>query len=193
MASLRIIDGAWVYDHRLYGQRKRVTLGRADELSQQEAERKAQDILGMLEEARRREREWKGAQFSGRELAQSEEGLMVAKRAIAAISKNAKKNAARKGVPYEISAEQLQYLIAESRGRCCVSGLPFSPDNKAGSHKRPFMPSLDRIECGKGYTFENCRLVCVVVNSAMNEWGMHVLERVAMSMATHIPPIRVLR
>ena len=40
--------------------------------------------------------------------------------------------------------------------------------------------SLDRIDSSKGYTVENCRLVCTAVNLAMNEWGEDVLERIAL-------------
>jgi hypothetical protein len=65
-------------------------------------------------------------------------------------------------------------------GRCAVSGLEFSSAAVgAGRARHPFMPSLDQIEPGKGYTADNVRLVCVVANFAMNAWGLDTLIRVA--------------
>lgn len=65
-------------------------------------------------------------------------------------------------------------------GRCAVSGLEFR--NTAvgnGRARHPFMPSLDQIEPGKGYTADNVRLVCVAANFAMNAWGLDTLIQVA--------------
>ncbi len=65
-------------------------------------------------------------------------------------------------------------------GRCAVSGLEFSSAAVgAGRARHPFMPSLDQIEPGKGYTADNVRLVCVAANFAMNAWGLDTLIRVA--------------
>ena len=57
-------------------------------------------------------------------------------------------------------------------GRCAVSGLEFS-DSVVGTGraKKPFAPSLDRIDRFRGYRPDNVRLVCVVANFAMNAWG----------------------
>lgn len=38
-------------------------------------------------------------------------------------------------------------------------------------HLNPFAPSLDRINCGGGYTKDNTRIVCVAVNVAINTFG----------------------
>jgi hypothetical protein len=49
-----------------------------------------------------------------------------------------------------------------------VTGLPFE---FAGSLYRPFAPSLDRINAAQGYSLGNVRLVAVIVNAALNQWG----------------------
>jgi hypothetical protein len=35
----------------------------------------------------------------------------------------------------------------------------------------PFSPSLDRIDCTQGYVAGNVRLVCLIVNFALNTFG----------------------
>lgn len=42
--------------------------------------------------------------------------------------------------------------------------------------KEPFAPSLDRITPGLGYVAANVRIVCTIVNFAMNVWGQDALE-----------------
>jgi hypothetical protein len=57
-------------------------------------------------------------------------------------------------------------------GQCAVSGLPFSLQIYGdGQAKRPFAPSLDRIDRHRPYTQDNVRLVVSIANFAMNAWG----------------------
>jgi hypothetical protein len=53
-----------------------------------------------------------------------------------------------------------------------MTGLAF--DDKqvgTGQARRPFAPSLDRVDPEKPYTVENCRLVLQGVNFALNRYG----------------------
>lgn len=43
--------------------------------------------------------------------------------------------------------------------------------------RNPFAPSLDQVDPGTGYTAWNIRVVSVIVNTAMNEWGEEPLMR----------------
>ena len=57
-------------------------------------------------------------------------------------------------------------------GCCAISGLPFSLQVYGdGQARRPFAPSLDRIDRHKPYRRDNVRLVVSVANFAMNAWG----------------------
>jgi len=57
-------------------------------------------------------------------------------------------------------------------GSCAVSGLPFSLEVVGnGQTKRPFAPSLDRIDRHKPYQRDNVQLVLSIANFAMNAWG----------------------
>lgn len=85
----------------------------------------------------------------------------------------ARKNARTRGIPFELTKDDFNALLAEANGRCVLSGIIFNTD-RFGS-KRPFAPSLDRIDTREGYTKNNCRIVCVIANLAMNDWGFDAM------------------
>lgn len=86
------------------------------------------------------------------------------------VYRGAKKNAARKGRPFKLTPAELKALYENRAGVCAISGQAFSLE-KYGSNRAPFAPSLDRIDCSKGYVKGNVRLVSQIVNLAMNTWG----------------------
>lgn len=90
--------------------------------------------------------------------------------------------AARKrgGEEYTLTDEDEQSLLERSGGLCELTGIPFEFQKEpAHGARRPYAPSLDRIDSTKGYTPANVRLVCVAANLAMNQWGEEVLYRLA--------------
>ena len=95
-------------------------------------------------------------------------------RAYAAVAVRARKDGEKC-----LSKDELKALWARANGKCQLTGIPFSSERKPGCVKRPWMPSVDRIDCSKGYTADNCRLVCVAVNLALNEFGDEVLLTIA--------------
>jgi hypothetical protein len=90
----------------------------------------------------------------------------------------AKANAKSRGVEFSITLEELTQLAALADGRCQVTRIPFEVRFADGERRRQWAPSLDRMDPRKGYTFDNCRLVCVAVNIAMNDWGIDVLLKI---------------
>lgn len=65
-------------------------------------------------------------------------------------------------------------------GYCAVSGLPFGFQVVGnGQARRPFAPSLDRIDPDKPYQRDNVRLVVSIANFAMNAWGEEPLLQLA--------------
>jgi len=66
-------------------------------------------------------------------------------------------------------------MLNEAGWRCAVSGQPFTLEPLNG--KRPYAPSIDRINSAIGYVPGNTRIVCVAVNYAMNVWGESVIWR----------------
>ncbi len=100
------------------------------------------------------------------------------------IYNDTRKNAIRRNIPFLLTRLEFDTLVEKADGRCMVSGASFTSERIAGSSRRPYMPSLDRIDCAKGYTQENVRLVCVLVNIALNEWGIEPLLHVARHLVT---------
>lgn len=88
-------------------------------------------------------------------------------------------NAERRSIQYrrqfDLSIGMFADLIADSGGKCAVSGMPFTDASKRG----PFSPSIDRIDSAKGYVQGNVRMVCLIANLAMNEWGYEALKSLA--------------
>ena len=86
----------------------------------------------------------------------------------------AKRNARHREIAFELTKEQFREMVIRSRACCEVTGIPFELDIRPGSARRPFSPSLDRIDAHKPYVFENCRLVCCIVNAALSDWGDNI-------------------
>lgn len=86
-------------------------------------------------------------------------------------SKN-KNMLARWGSAPPFQDEDLIAIWKAGKGRCMLSGLPFTDEQVGGGKaSHPYRPSLDRIDPHKPYTRENCRLVLQVVNFALNAYG----------------------
>jgi len=78
------------------------------------------------------------------------------------------------------SMDDLSAAWEASRGCCAISGLPFGLQVVGdGQAKRPFAPSLDRIDRHKPYRRDNVRLVVSIANFAMNAWGDEPLVQLA--------------
>ena len=88
--------------------------------------------------------------------------------------------ASRLDISVELTAEDLFGMYDRQLGRCAMTDIELDLTNgRTKGHKRPWAPSLDRIDNKNGYTKANCRLVCVAANFAMNEWGESVLREMA--------------
>ncbi|RZD49570.1 MAG: hypothetical protein CXT65_05205 [Methanobacteriota archaeon] len=55
-------------------------------------------------------------------------------------------------------------------GTCEASGVPFDLQSKSGQLS-PRTPTIDRIIPELGYTKENCRIICMALNTLFGTWG----------------------
>lgn len=81
----------------------------------------------------------------------------------------------RRGIIFELTRDDLHRMLNEAGWQCAVTRTEFTLEVING--KRPFAPSIDRIDSRIGYLPGNCRIVCVAANYAMNCWGEMVLKR----------------
>lgn len=91
----------------------------------------------------------------------------------------ARVRAAKKGIEFSLTYSDLAELVAQADGRCLISKIPFEFDKQGHRVKRPFAPSMDRINHEVGYVLGNVRFVSVAANVAMNVWGEAALRRLA--------------
>jgi len=84
----------------------------------------------------------------------------------------ARGRAKNKGLIIDIDLEFLINMYEEQNGKCKLTNIDFTFEKKEKSrHFNPFNPSIDKIDSNKGYTKDNVRLVCTIVNLALNNFG----------------------
>lgn len=99
----------------------------------------------------------------------------------------ARRRAKDKERDFSISVEEVEALWAKQNGKCAVTGREFVLDNDTDYHENSrhhLGPSIDRIECDKGYTASNIRLVTNLANVAMGAWGEEATTQMAQAIAT---------
>lgn len=86
----------------------------------------------------------------------------------------ARLRAKKKRIPLDMPIDELRRIVARCRGYCEVSGHALEGSG-------PFRPSLDRIDCAKGYTPDNVRITCLIANTAMLHYGEAALAELAIA------------
>lgn len=91
-----------------------------------------------------------------------------------------KKRAKRKNIKCNITHEDLDHLLFINSDRCSISGMKFKRRDET-YYRNAYAPSIDRIDCSKGYIKGNIRIVAYCINNAMNEWGEDIIKEIANS------------
>lgn len=86
-----------------------------------------------------------------------------------------------------LTKDEFNAIWNRANGRCEITGIRFGFYEGSIGGRRPWSPSLDRIDSSKGYTPDNCRLVCTCVNLAMSEWPDDVFLRMCRAVAKRNP------
>ncbi len=107
------------------------------------------------------------------------DGEALPKWARVLVSAANQRNAGRfAGEPFH--RDDLIALWKQGRGHCMLTGLPFRETAVGtGKARRPYAPSLDRIDSREPYSRKNCRLVLQAVNFALNAFGDDVFLAIA--------------
>jgi len=92
---------------------------------------------------------------------------------------NIKSRAKKKGLAYNLDWHW--YMDKYEKGVCEASGIPFEEPEYNGQkgNTSPWAPSVDRIDPNKGYTKDNCRLVCFIFNVTKNRFSDEDFEKLA--------------
>ena len=83
-----------------------------------------------------------------------------------------KRSAIKKNFVYELDRDWLDKQLAA--GTCSQTGLEFVYESNS-----PYTPSIDRIDSSKGYTKDNCQIVCNIYNFAKNIWDDETVKTMA--------------
>lgn len=90
--------------------------------------------------------------------------------------RSVKARARNQSVPFNLTTDWLSSQVEAQDGCCAMTGIKFKLDRETHS---PFAPSIDRVVPAGGYTQENCRIVCYIVNCAKNQFTDAELMKMA--------------
>lgn len=100
-----------------------------------------------------------------------------AEKQITALVNRTKRRAVRNEVQFDLDVEFVSSIFEKQNGQCLLTGIVFDLEQPQVTSIRPFSMSLDRIESKLGYTKNNVRLVCAIVNFAINEFGLESFDK----------------
>lgn len=92
---------------------------------------------------------------------------------------SAKGRAKKRNLPIDIDLEYLLELYEKQNKKCALTGIDFVLERTIENNKHftPYGPSIDKIDHNKGYTKDNIRLVCVMVNLSLNTFGDECFDK----------------
>ncbi len=89
---------------------------------------------------------------------------------ISKILRAASIRAKQKNYEFNLTYENIIGMLEKQQCRCAISNIKFDLRPTEDGTRRPFTMSIDRVNNSAGYTTENCRLVCTIVNIARSNW-----------------------
>jgi hypothetical protein len=99
--------------------------------------------------------------------------------------KQCKQSAAKRELECTLTEEEVEAMLAPMA--CSATGLPLTWERDGDSYRRPWAPSIDRINCSKGYVPGNVRVVCSAFNTMRNEFPDEVVFALAKALAARAP------
>jgi hypothetical protein len=158
MATISKTGKSWYINFSRDGKHTRKSLGQVSEEIAKQA--LADFYLGIVPSARR-------------------DAISLTRGELFTLHRKSVERARERGIQHHLNLANVTAMYERSGGRCEVTGIEFSRYKPEGATRRPWYPSIDRIDSKGHYTMYNCRLVCVAVNIAMCEWGLDTLQRLS--------------
>lgn len=87
--------------------------------------------------------------------------------------RGAKGRARERKLEFDLDLDFLKELWINQDGKCLLTRIPFILKD---AKNRSFSPSIDKIDCTRGYTKDNIRLVIFCINLAMGNWGKGIFD-----------------
>lgn len=84
--------------------------------------------------------------------------------------RGAKWRSTNRGTRCHLTTDQVVELIEQQGGVCAMTGLAFFDARSSEGRRKPYAPSIDRIDNSKGYTEDNVRVVLSIVNTAKGDY-----------------------
>lgn len=99
--------------------------------------------------------------------------------------RNCRGNARKRGLDFALTVEGIEGMLAPMV--CSATGLPLTWGHDGDTSRNPWAPSIDRLDCSKGYVPGNVRVVCVLYNLARSDFRDEDLLEVAKALAARAP------
>jgi hypothetical protein len=93
-----------------------------------------------------------------------------------------------RGLPWHLTRDDVERLLLDSKGHCALSGIRFSDERVGKRQARPWMATLDRTDAALGYAIGNVRVVCLVANNALADFGDNVVITLAKAISQRHGP-----
>lgn len=88
----------------------------------------------------------------------------------------ARSRAKKRNLKFELTKDWVFKKIIEQNNRCAYSNVSFSFNNVFNGKTRYYIPSIDQVIPGKGYTFNNSVLVLSIINRMKQEMPLEIFK-----------------
>lgn len=123
------------------------------------------------------------AKHKEKRIAATRDWLSSANGRAKAMFSNIRLRASERGLDYSIGVQDILDLFEKQEMKCALSGIPFCMDF---TKPKAYGPSIDRIDCTKGYHKDNIRLVLFAVNVGLSNFGTDVYTEICRSVANNL-------
>ena len=94
-------------------------------------------------------------------------------------------NAKKRSLTFALSLECVAAMLAPMV--CSATGLPLHWEHEGASKANPWTPSIDRLDCSKGYVPGNVRVVCWAFNCMRADFPDEVVLTLAKALVDRAP------